>query len=87
MTKFGTDNVFIASNWKMQAFRRYVIFKTISVKFADLTGETQYGMYTPEVVHGFMTAPCHYFAGIVCLFGHLWPLLLTWFNFNPSMDK
>ena len=18
---------------------------------------------------------------------HLWPLLLTWFNFNPSMDK
>ena len=18
--------------------------------------------------------------------GHLWPLLLTWFNFNPSMD-
>ena len=20
-------------------------------------------------------------------FGMLWPLLLTWFNFNPSMDK
>ena len=19
--------------------------------------------------------------------GRLWPLLLTWFNFNPSMDK
>ena len=19
--------------------------------------------------------------------GDLWPLLLTWFNFNPSMDK
>ena len=18
---------------------------------------------------------------------HMWPLLLTWFNFNPSMDK
>ena len=21
------------------------------------------------------------------LWNHLWPLLLTWFNFNPSMDK
>ena len=21
------------------------------------------------------------------LCGHMWPLLLTWFNFNPSMDK
>ena len=20
-------------------------------------------------------------------FCHLWPLLLTWFNFNPNMDK
>ena len=23
----------------------------------------------------------------LCLSGHQWPLLLTWFNFNPSMDK
>ena len=25
--------------------------------------------------------------GIVSWFKLLWPLLLTWFNFNPSMDK
>ena len=24
---------------------------------------------------------------IANLFDNLWPLLLTWFNFNPSMDK
>ena len=23
----------------------------------------------------------------ISLHSHLWPLLLTWFNFNPSMDK
>ena len=23
----------------------------------------------------------------ICCLGHLCPLLLTWFNFNPSMDK
>ena len=26
-------------------------------------------------------------AGTCCDTSHLWPLLLTWFNFNPSMDK
>ena len=24
---------------------------------------------------------------IITMFHLLWPLLLTWFNFNPSMDK
>ena len=28
-----------------------------------------------------MSTRCH------IIVNHLWPLLLTWFNFNPSMDK
>ena len=31
-----------------------------------------------------ITHPRHYFNSS---FAKLWPLLLTWFNFNPSMDK
>ena len=26
-------------------------------------------------------------AGYFSASGYLWPLLLTWFNFNPSVDK
>ena len=26
-------------------------------------------------------------ANVAGFFTHQWPLLLTWFNFNPSMDK
>ena len=25
--------------------------------------------------------------GMIAIIGKLWPILLTWFNFNPSMDK
>ena len=37
--------------------------------------------YTPRNMH--MLRAMLYF-GLVC---YLWPLLLTWINFNPSMDK
>ena len=33
------------------------------------------------------TAPWWRYCVIVFLGFLLWPLLLTWFNFNPSMDK
>ena len=37
----------------------------------------------PQVLPLVAQAPDRFNSGVA----HLWPLLLTWFNFNPSMDK
>ena len=33
------------------------------------------------------TAHAQKFSTVLVVLTHQWPLLLTWFNFNPSMDK
>ena len=55
------------------------------------TGQAEIGYYRVRTMfdqrHAVLPSIKENYATAQAGFGHQWPLLLTWFNFNPSMDK
>ena len=48
----------------------------------------KYGRNPSRIVDFFFKVKAEKFKKFAKIFDYdLWPLLLTWFNFNPSMDK
>ena len=62
--------------------------------FSNFTGHLKYNKVSSTVISIVDAIRSHLQwirlsikADAMLIFDKLWPLLLTWFNFNPSMDK
>ena len=58
----------------------------------EMFGVTNYGIDSFGswlIIHQLSRSNMYLYKGTLCTSHciYLWPLLLTWFNFNPSMDK
>ena len=80
--------------WQYEMFARYPNFlKVMRNPFDVMTSScdtpNHYTIYNAISTPKKETGGCiiNFVATDTLVLKHQWPLLLTWFNFNPSMDK